>query len=269
VARPAAAAPTATPAAFVVASATLFAACVAGCLAGCGPAPIESVSIGGRSLARGLVAHWPFDEQSATVADRSGNGHDGQLTGGTWVATARFAGGLRLQPGDSVTIPAFPQATPDWTVSVWIQLTAADQAAFPTERAVLLTNERGAMGGWEIEFDPRPGFYYLEASYFVGPPTNDYVILDCKCIEVDRWMQWTVVFDSTNHRFSLYHDGLLADASTLPASILPGEPNLDIGRWYQGPRPISGVIDDFAIWSRALSGDEIAALNARAVPDSL
>ena len=240
------------------------------CLSGCGPAPIEAVSIAARSLASGLVAHWAFDEASGTtVADRSGNGHDGQLTGGSWVAAGRFAGGLSLRPGDSVTIPDFPEATSGWTVSVWIKLSAADRAAFTMERAVLLTAERPSMGGWEIEFDPRPGFEWLEASYFVAAPTNDYVVLDCKCIEIDRWMQWTAVFDSTSSRFSLYHDGILADASSLPAPILPGDPTLYIGRWSQGARSISGVIDDYAIWSRALSGDEVAVLNTRAVPDSL
>jgi len=244
---------------------------VLACLAGCGPAPIESVSIPDRSLTPGLLAHWPFDEPSGstTVGDRSGHAHDGQLVGGTWVTTGRFAGGLRLQTGDSVTFPDFPTATPDWTVSVWIKLSADDQAAFTNNRAVLLTAEKASMGGWEIEFDPRPGFYWLEASYYVGIPTNDYVILDCKCIEIDRWMQFTAVFDSTNRHFSLYHDGVLVDDSELPAPILPGESSLDIGRWSQGARSLSGIIDDYAIWARALSGDEIAALNERAVPDPL
>lgn len=240
-------------------------------LAGCGPAPIEAVAVSGRSLAQGLIAHWTFDEQGGTtVADRSGNGHDGQLTGGSWPVEGRFGGGLRLQPGDTVTIPDFPQATPDWTVSVWIKLSAADRAAFTTERAVLLTAEKASMGGWEIEFDPRPGFEWLEASYYVAPPTNDYVVLDCKCIEIDRWMHWTAVFDSTNQRFGLYNGTRLADSSSLPAPILPGDADLNIGRWHLGEeRSISGVIDDYAIWSRALSADEVAAIDSRAVPDAL
>jgi len=29
------------------------------------------------------------------------------------------------------------------------------------------------------------------------------------------------------------------------------------------------VIDDFAIWSRALSADEVAAIDARVVPDGM
>jgi hypothetical protein len=238
------------------------------CLAGCGSAPIDLVAISPGSLPRGLVAHWAFDDQSGTtVADGSGNGNHGQLTGGTWVA-GRFGGGLRLQPGDSVTIPGFPQATPDWTVSVWIYLSPADKAAFTAERAVLLTAEKASMGGWEIEFDPRPGFEWLEASYYEAPPTNDYVVLDCKCIETDRWLHFTAVFDSTNRRFSLYQGTLLADSSTLPAPILPGEPDLYIGRWYEAGRSLSGVIDDYAIWSRALTADEVAAIDAAAVPDT-
>lgn len=238
--------------------------------AGCGRAPIETVTIAGRSVARGLVAHWAFDEESGTVvADGSGNGYAGQLTGGTWTPGGRFGGGLRLVPGDSVTVPGFPQATPDWTVSGWIKLSAADRAALTTDRAVLLTAERALSGGWEVQFDPRPGFDWLEASYYATPRTNDYVVLHCKCVEIDRWMHWTAVFDSTNQRFSLYHNALLADATTLPASILPGEPDLSIGRWHQGGRALSGVVDDYAVWSRALSGDEVAAIHARAVPDAL
>jgi hypothetical protein len=245
------------------------------CLAGCGPAPIEAVGVSARGLANGLVGHWAFDEAAgAAVSDRSGNSQNGQISGVTWSWEAgRFAGGLRLQPGDSVTIPTFRPATPDWTVSVWIYLTAADRTTLMmmTERAVLLTAEKSGMGGWEIELDPRPGFEYLEASYYVAPPTNGYPILECRCIEVDRWMHWTAVFDWTNRRTSLYRGTVLVDTqSAPPAPILPGDTDLNIGRWAQtSPRPISGVIDDYAIWNRALDADEVAAIDAMAVPDPL
>jgi hypothetical protein len=262
------------PVAMRTPGATILLACLAAAVAGCGSAPIEAVSILERSLKDGLVAHWAFDDQSGTIVrDSSGNGHDGQLTGGTWVE-GRFKGGLHLQPGDSmrvddtVIVPTFPQATTDWTVSVWIKLSVADRLAFTTARAVLLSDERGSMGGWEIEFDPRPGFDWLEASYFVAPPTNDYVVLDCKCIETDRWLHFTAVFDTTNRFFTLYHDDLRVDSSVLPAPILAGAPDLSIGRWDQGQRPLSGTIDDYAIWSRTRTADEVAAVHARALPDA-
>jgi len=243
------------------------------CLAGCGPAPIEAVGVSTRGLANGLVAHWAFDEASTstTVSDRSGN-YTGQITGMTWAwePAGRFGGGLHLQPGDSVNIPNFRAATAEWTVSVWIYLSAADRAMLTTERAVLLTAEKGSMGGWEVEFDPRPGFEYLEASYYAAPPANGYPILECRCIEVDRWMHWTAVFDLTNGRTSLYRGAVLVDThSAQPGPILPGDSDLNIGRWAQGPRPIAGIIDDYAIWSRALNADEVAAIDTMAVPDPL
>ncbi|HVT09457.1 MAG TPA: LamG domain-containing protein [Polyangia bacterium] len=251
-----------------MASATLLLACVAGC----GPAPITAVSVPRSRLLEGLLGHWSFDEGSGTtVADSSGNHYDGQLSGGTWVTDGgRFQGGLRLAPGDTVTIPGFPQATADWTVSVWIKMSKDDVAAFTSARAVVLSAERPSMGGWEIEFDPRPGFKWLEASYYVTTPASDYVVLDCKCIETDRWLHFTAVFDTTHLQISLYHDDVLVDHADLPQPIVPdGAPDLTVGHWISASdRPISGIIDDYAIWTRALNADEVAAINAEAVPDS-
>jgi len=240
-------------------------------LAGCGAAPVEPFSLTTTGLANGLVAHWPFDETGGVmVGDSSGNGRNGQITGDTfmWMPTGgRFGGGLQLKTGDSVAISMVPHATMDWTVSVWIKQSEGDKAALIDEsRAVLLSTERPSMGGWEIEFDPRPGFEYLEVSYFTS---NTYPILNYRPIEIDRWTQFTAVFDGTNSRFSLYHDGLLVDSATMPGPILTGDTTLNIGRWMQGARPISGVIDDYAIWMRALTADEVATLHVIPAPDSL
>jgi Concanavalin A-like lectin/glucanases superfamily len=246
-----------------MAGATLLLAC----LGGCGSAPIEAVSIVPRNLMTGLIAHWTFDD---TLADVTGNGHDAQFVSGvgTW-APGRFRDGLRLQTTESLTIPGFPQLTNDWTVSVWIKMSQADRMAFTAERAVLLSAEKAGAGGWEIEFDPRAGFHWLEASYFVSVPATDYVVLDCKCIDSDGWMHFAAVFDMTaaQKNFSLYHDGVLTDRAAIPAPVLPGSTDLGIGQWDKGPRPISGVIDDYAIWSRALTADEIGAIYAQPVPE--
>ena len=84
-------------------------------------APLDAVGLPPRVLADGLVAHWTLDEGAGTIAaDASGNGHDGQLSG-TWIADARFGGGLRLAAEDAVAVPGFPAATPSWSVSVWMR----------------------------------------------------------------------------------------------------------------------------------------------------
>ena len=97
-------------------AARLVAALVA--IAGCGDAILDAVGLPPAVLADGLVAHWAFDEGAGTTAsDSSGNGHDGQLTGGTWITDGRFGGGLRLIAGDAIGVPGFPAATSNWSVS--------------------------------------------------------------------------------------------------------------------------------------------------------
>lgn len=239
------------------------------CLLACAPAPIDAVSIANSSLGRGLVAHWTFDDGSGTtVADRSGFGHDGQLTGGTWQARGRFGGALLLAPGDSVTIPNFPSATPDWSASVWLRVTAADLAASTADISTLLSAETVFAGGWQLHLDNRPGYERLDVAYWVGEPVNDYVVLLCKCIETERWIHLTATFDTTARRISLYRDATLVDGTTLPSPILPGDSTLYIGRWNQNGRNLSGTIDDFAIWGRALSADEVEAATLRPPPEA-
>ena len=98
----------------------------------------------------------------------------------------------------------------------------------------------------------------------LAPPTNDYVVLDCKCIEIDRWMHWTAVFDSTNRRFSLYHGARFSPtAPPSPRPSCPASPISTLVAGLKAGRSISGVIDDYAIWSRALSADEVAAIDAQ------
>ena len=246
------------------------------CVAGCGPAPLEAAGVSASTLAQGLMAHWSFDELSGmTVTDSSGNlpAREGITSGNPrWGVEGRFGTALRMQASDSVVFSGFaPPITPALTVSGWIKLSAEDRMML-SNRAVLLTSEQGGpggAGGWEIEFAPNDGFDYLEASYWAGPPINEFVILRCKCIDLDVWMHWTVVFDSTDStqkRFRLYRDGVSVDTAKLPVQPLPGTPDLFIGKWHLGPRPIPGVIDDYAIWSRALTAEEIFTVYTRGVP---
>ena len=36
----------------------------------------------------------------------------------------------------------------------------------------------------------------LDVAYWAGPPISDYVVLSCKCIEVDHWIHLTATFDA-------------------------------------------------------------------------
>jgi len=238
-------------------------------LAGCGAGPLDAVTIDPRSLAAGLVAHWTFDEGSgAVVGDRSGNGHDGQLTGGAWTPSGHFAGALTLTSGDHITVPNFPQATPGWTVSVWTKTSAEQLAAGAAEEGeTILTTENVFAGGWQVHLDNRPGYQRFDAAYWAGSSANDYVVVFCNCIEADRWIHLTAVFDADARQLTMHHDGVLVDRRTMPMPILPGDSTLYIGRWNQNARFLSATVDDFAIWSRVLDSTEIAVISRQPPPD--
>ena len=234
----------------------------------CGGQPLDAVSIDPRSLNTALVAHWRFDEGSGVaVGDSSGNGHVGELTGGTWSPTGRFKGALALTTGEFVTVKNFPQATASWTVSLWVKTSAAQLAVDQTDGATILSTENVFEGGWQLHLDNRPGFERYDAAYWVGPNSSDYVVVTCGCIEIDRWVHITAVFDSQAKQLTLYRDGIPTDQKSLPAPILPGDPTLYMGTWNMHSRFLTGVVDDFAIWSRALDPGEIAVLSRQPVGD--
>lgn len=237
-------------------------------IVGCGATPLDAIKVDPANLPLGLVAHWPFDEGSGqVVGDRSGNGHDGQLTGGSWVAEGRFSGALVLRFGDAVAVPDFPDATPSWSASLWAKATQEQIDADTGDDIgeTLMSTEDVFAGGWQIHLDTRAGFRQFDAAYWAG--SSDYVVADCKCLEADRWIHLTAVFDHELGELRLYRDDGLVDRKTMPMPILPGDSTLYFGRWNQNGRELAATIDDFAVWSRALAREEIAVLSRQPAPE--
>jgi Concanavalin A-like lectin/glucanases superfamily len=226
----------------------------------CSEAPLDAVGLPPRVLTDGLVAHWPFDEAGGTVArDGSGNGHDGQLNGGAWIADGRFAGGLRLAAGDVLSVADFPAATPSWSVSLWIRLSNEQLAADSDTFTEILSTENIGSAGWQINIDKRLAQPRFVFSYW-APPLMGYVGTECSCVETGAWIHLAAVVDVDANRLTLYVDGTVADQATRPSDILHGDSTLYFGRWNMGDRLFDGDLDDVAIWARALTPEEITAL---------
>ena len=237
--------------------------CVA--LPGCGSVVLDALTTDPESLGHDLVAHWSFDATSGTsVADSSGNGHHGTLTGGTWVSSGRFNGALLLAPGDSVAVEGFPEATASWTVSVWIRTSAAELALSSADFSTIISNEIQYAGGWQINLDNRPNYQRYDAAYWTGATFDAYARVVCDCIEADRWIHLTSVWDGSTEKMTLYRDDRVVDQVEMRSPIQTGNATLYIGKWTQDGRYLAGAIDDFAIWRRALQPPEIAALSQRA-----
>jgi hypothetical protein len=227
---------------------------------GCSEGSLDAVALPPGAFDDGLVAHWALDDGSgAVVADSSGNDYAGQLSGGTWIPDGRFGGALRLAAGDSLTVSGFAAATPNWSVSVWIRLSDAQLAADSGLFTEVLSNEVMDSAGWQINIDKRlvqPRFVF---SYW-APPLTDYVGTECSCVDTGAWIHLAAVVDVDANLLTLYRNGVVADQMTRPSDILPGDPTLYFGSWNMPGRRLNGDLDDIAIWSRALTAEDIAAL---------
>jgi hypothetical protein len=232
-------------------------------LGGCGAVRLDAIELPPDKLVTGLVAHWALDDGAGAVArDQSGNGRDGQLAGGTWIADGRFMGGLRFAAGDSITVPNFPAASADWTLSTWIRL-SAEQLANDGEMWVsILSVENFFEGGWQLNIDNRLPRPRLDFAYW-APPLMAYAFTECECVGVDHWTHLVAVVDANTNRVTLYVDTTVGDQETRPSDIPAGDSTLYIGRWNRDGRLFSGDLDDIAIWNRALTAAEVAILFSR------
>lgn len=241
----------------------LFLALAVGSAGACGSSPVDVVAIDPSNLTQDLVAHWTFDDGGGTaVADRSGKGHDGVLSGdGMWLTDGKFGGALYLPYGTFVSVAAFPYATDSWTVSVWTRTSATDLAAIEGQESTIISAETVFAGGWQMHLDNRPNYRRFDAAYWSGPEQMDYVVAYCSCIAADQWIHLTAVWDAAVSTMTLYHDDQAVDQRPMPTHIKPGDSTLMMGTWNMNNRFLVGAIDDFAIWSRALQRAEIAALS--------
>ncbi|WP_438010353.1 RICIN domain-containing protein [Sorangium sp. So ce321] len=233
-------------------------------LAACEQGPLDAVELTPTTLTQGMVAYWTFDEGEGTVVtDRSGNRHDGELTGGTWVADGRFGQALHFDEGEFMTVGEFPKATSSWTVSAWVRVLTDEPPADDTLRTVISTENTG---GWELNIDYDGEARGIHFGFWKGPEISDYHRILCPCLELQRWTHAAGVVDGEALAMSLYVDGRLHSTEPIERTISPGPTSLYVGRWPQEGRLLVGDVDDIAIYSRALVPAEIAELSQHSAP---
>jgi hypothetical protein len=235
-------------------------------IGGCTPRPLEVLAIDPGTLTDGMVAHWTFDEGSGTVAvDHSGNKHDGQISGGTWLTSGRFGGALHLDQGAFVSVDGFPDATASWSVSSWVRLTDAT----PTTEVfkTVISTEMEVRGGWEMNIDRsmvQPGAHF---GYWEGPVVAEYYRVTCTCMAFGEWTHIAATVDADAGTLSVYVGGVLGASMPITSAILPGSPTLYMGEWTGTGRLLVGDLDDIAIYRRALFPAEVAELSTLSPPD--
>lgn len=216
------------------------------------------ISPGFSAMTDGLVGLWLFDEGSGqTAVDSSGNGYDGALMGSASWAGGKFNSALSTDGAEGyVEIaddPAFEFAG-DFTIACWVQNQdpPPDNSSFVTKGY----SRPGGEGG-----DARP-WYLL---YFLTSGTVDMFLRDsggtnsraqgAAPVNDGEWHHVVGVKDGDEVK--VYIDGN-EDAVTPAVDAVYGENDQPLVFMVHFDRWFAGMLDEVAIYERALSEDEIA-----------
>ncbi|MCP4608871.1 MAG: LamG domain-containing protein, partial [Planctomycetes bacterium] len=197
-----------------------------------------------------LVGWWRFEEGSGITAyDSSGNGLDGELIGGVTWTQGRFGGGIELDGTSGyISIPDFELTTDSITFVSWVNgWKGADWAPLISSRAVddcemIFSDDDTLRYVWNTDSSATWGW----AS---GP-----------VIPQDTWAMLAVTIDPAQAVAYVYtDDGGLTQSTNAIAHIEQTVGALQIGYSYD-PRYVRGIIDEAAVFNRALPEQEIMGL---------
>lgn len=221
----------------------------------------------------GLIAWFAFERggnpSQLVNAARSSGIPDGRIAGARW-ATGRWPGKQALwfdRDSDFVELE-IPDEHTEMSVAAWMKVDR-----FEHEMSAIL-NSNGAEAG-DLHFQmnrlglPRGGMLG------VGRPNQRWV---GNPIPPGKWVHVVSVLSIPLKRHVIYVNGLAVLESGLAQSDLLLQPGIcRLGNWFntQGTsredssRALRGLVDELAIWNRALSESEVAALTEAGRPSLL
>lgn len=218
-------------------------------------------------LANGLDGYWTFDETSGgTLADDSGNGFNGTLVNypngqGTWTS-GLFGGALQFGGPSThqyVSVPNFTMPTTSMTLTAWAWADATPNWA------TIAANWNGAYGAFNYAtFGSTPSMsLYAADAYVQGGINIDYWV-SSSTVTVNRWHFLAVVVNSQSGTVTFMQDGVVTGGFGYRGQLIASSSQLNIGDDPSDTAPgqgnWDGRIDDLAIWTRALSSQELTSI---------
>jgi len=208
---------------------------------------------------RDLVLYFDFQERDGdTVRNHGAAGPalDGRVHGARRT-TGRWNGkrGLLFNGRNSyLEVPDHPSfvffgeaasATKQLTIEAWVRPDSAQEA--------------GLVDKWSEGWGKHAPFgLWITAKHFLGlcgDGSNGNGAKDPVEVTIQRWVHLVVVYDTTSVR--LFKDGVMVSPQTRTVEPLSNEKPVIIGCMKPGLYHFKGVIDELAIYRRALSAEEV------------
>ncbi|MHA3771729.1 golvesin C-terminal-like domain-containing protein [Verrucomicrobiota bacterium sgz303538] len=235
----------------------------------------QSVLFSARS--NDLVGRWRFEEASGTVAeDASGGGNNGVLGNPSRVSPSPSIDGvkalqydagvlernLQLSNTDNRLIPGV--SSQPFTLAMWFKIKPNGTTA--PNLYTLASNESYLTSGFRFGVDHELSFptqYYPSdpdkprLAFWSGQSGGSLLLLQSKSLKTDVWYHVAIVYTGTSG--SMYINGQLA--ATGSGTIVGNTNPINIGGAIGGTRDFNGSIDDVRIYSKALTGAEVAGIS--------
>jgi hypothetical protein len=222
---------------------------------------------------QGLKAEWTFAEGSGTqAADSSGNLVTGTLTNGAAWTLGKIGTAAALDgANDYVALPANLSAAQNVsaaTVAGWVNLSSLPASGSFREVVSLSVNAAGPTNTSRIAFAVKGNG--TSADLFAGARSTDAeaqqsATATTASLGIGIWYHVAAVYDFAGDSIRIYRNGILlvAQAVAFSATATPNTPstNSALGAQDRGDSNFfHGGLDEFRIYSRALSTPEIERL---------
>jgi hypothetical protein len=202
----------------------------------------------------GVLGQWLFDEGSGkTVADSSGAGHVGTISGNpTWVSGVKGSA-LRLDGnGDYVTVADAPSLhlSGAMSIAVWVR---------PEKNATQYVAKKAtsSVDGYEIGLSSGGAIFFRLNAVSSG---DTYRINSTSAYPTNgsTWVHVVATYDGTTMR--LFINGVQQASGKGPSAIAVNALPLVLGAEGAGSRPLTGALDVTGIYDHALTPAEVTAL---------
>ena len=233
-------------------------------------------------IADRLVGHWKFDETSGTrVANSVAGGAPGEVVGTPTWGAGKIANALTLDGQSYVLITNYTKARAAISGSTWVYIepgtAIADIALFRNAQGLMTISggEGRIVGQFEVglDFDDATGELRPMAAVGIGP--NIARATGTAPVTAGAWHH--IAYSADGAQLRVYVDGQQVAVAEYFAEINP--PNIDyisVGAILNtdggeppalildgtNPNLLNGKIDDLAVWTRALSADEVSRIYA-------
>jgi RHS repeat-associated protein len=211
---------------------------------------IQSEGVTANGPGAGLVAAYGFEEGSGTaVADRSGNGNNGAISGATWSTAGKFGKALSFDGvNDTVTVPDANSLdlTSGMTIEAWVKPTTSGGW-----RTAVMKERTGGLS-YALYSSSSTGLLPPVGKIFNGAERQTTGTIP---IGTGTWTHLAVTYDGSQLRF--YNSGLLVGSTATTGPITTSTGALRIGGNSVLGQYFAGLIDEVRIHNRALTLDEI------------